>query len=177
MFGKTAEGQKDERVISAFSTEIAALYDKRRKFPLIVVAASDESDLPAELHRIFIETIHVKHLNQNKRAELMSWFLSNRNLTTTADLSRVAGLCSDFRFADLLALSLQAIRSRCKTMKHDSDDSCKFILTQEDFDRAYGRAYDVLSFISFELFRSFCAHDNTQQNYICRIHAVDILRQ
>ncbi|XP_020288338.1 peroxisome assembly factor 2-like isoform X1 [Pseudomyrmex gracilis] len=146
VFGKTAEGQKDERVISAFTTEIAALYEKRRKFPLIVVAASDESDLPAELHRIFIETVHVKHLNQNERAELMSWFLSDRNLTTTADLSKVAGLCSDFRFADLLALSLHAIKSRCKTMTwHDSDDSCKFVLTQEDFDRAYDYMQSIQS--------------------------------
>lgn len=135
VFGKTAEGQKDERVISAFSTEITALFDKRRKFPLIIVAASDETDIPAELQRIFIETIHMKHLNQSKRAELISWLLSNRSLTTTADLSKVAGLCSDFKFADLLALSLHAAKFQCKT---SHDEKHTLILKQEDFDRAYG---------------------------------------
>lgn len=135
IFGKTAEGQKDERVISAFSTEITALYNKRQKFPLIIVAASDEADIPAELQRIFIETIHMKHLNQSKRAELISWLLSSRNLTTTADLSKVAGLCSDFKFADLLALSLHAAKFRCKLTSHEKHT---LILEQEDFDRAYG---------------------------------------
>ncbi|XP_072752107.1 peroxisomal ATPase PEX6 [Anoplolepis gracilipes] len=134
IFGKTAEGQKDERIISAFSAEIATLYaDKHRRFPLIIVAASDETDLPAELQRIFIETIHVRHLNQNKRAELMSWLLSERNLTTTADLSKVSGLCSDFRFADLVALTLHATKFRCKS-EIPSDSKT---LTQIDFDRAY----------------------------------------
>lgn len=138
IFGKTAEGQKDERIISAFSAEIATLYADRRprrRFPLIIVAASDETDLPAELQRIFIETIRVKHLNQNKRAELMSWLLFDRNLTTTADLSKVAGLCSDFRFADLMALTLHAAKFRCKSgMPRDESK----ILAQTDFDRAYG---------------------------------------
>lgn len=92
--------------------------------------------MPAELQRIFIETIHVKHLNQSKRVELISWLLSNRNLTTTADLSKVAGLCSDFKFVDLLALSLHAAKFRCKLTSHDQ--KCMFPLQQEDFDRAYG---------------------------------------
>jgi len=112
------------------------LYNILRKFPLIIVAASDETDIPAELQRIFIETIHVKHLNQSKRAELISWLLSNRNLTTTADLLKVAGLCSDFKFADLVALSLHAVKFRCKSMSQDQ--KCTLILEQEDFDRAYG---------------------------------------
>nr|XP_012225012.1 PREDICTED: peroxisome assembly factor 2 [Linepithema humile]XP_012225013.1 PREDICTED: peroxisome assembly factor 2 [Linepithema humile] len=141
VFGKSAEGQKDERIISAFSAEIAALYGKRRKFPLIIIAASDETDIPAELQRIFIETIHMKHLNKNKRTELMSWLLSNGNLTTTADLARLAGLCSDFRFADLLALSLHATKFRCKLTSPDS----KCTLAQEDFDRAYEYMQSIYS--------------------------------
>ncbi|XP_050447681.1 peroxisome assembly factor 2 isoform X2 [Cataglyphis hispanica] len=142
IFGKTAEGQKDERIISAFSTEIATLYvNRHRKFPLIIIAASDETDLPAELQRTFIETIHVKHLNQNKRAELMSWLLSDRNLTTTADLSKVSGLCSDFRFTDLVALTLHAAKFRCKSgMLPDSKT-----LTQTDFDRAYEYMQSIYS--------------------------------
>ncbi|XP_014488358.1 PREDICTED: peroxisome assembly factor 2 [Dinoponera quadriceps] len=127
VFGKTAEGQKDERIISTFSKEIATLYETPRKFPLIIVAASDEADLPAELQRLFIETIHVRQASQSERAELISWFLSTRNLTCVADLATVAGSCSDFRFADLLALSLHAAKLRGATSP----------LTQEDFERAY----------------------------------------
>ncbi|XP_018358506.1 PREDICTED: peroxisome assembly factor 2 isoform X1 [Trachymyrmex cornetzi] len=134
VFGKTIEGQKDERIISFFSTEITTLYNRHRRFPLIIVAASDETDVPAELQRFFIETIHVKHLNQSKRAELISWLLFNRNLKTIADLSKVA--CSDFKVADLLALSLHATKFRCKSMSH-ANHKCTLTLKQEDFDRAY----------------------------------------
>ncbi|KYQ59276.1 Peroxisomal biogenesis factor 6 [Trachymyrmex zeteki] len=144
VFGKTAEGQKDERVISFFSTEITALYNRRRKFPLIIVAASDETDVSVELQRIFIETIHMKHLNQSKRAELIFWLLFNRNLKTTADLSKVAGLCSDFKVADLLALSLHATKFRCKSMSH-ANQKCTLTLEQEDFDRAYEYMQSVYS--------------------------------
>lgn len=103
---------------------------------MIIVAASDETDIPAELQRIFIETIHVKNLNQSKRTELISWLLASRNLTTTANLSKVAGLCSDFKFADFLALLLHAAKFRCKLTSRDQ--KCTFTLEQEDFDRAYG---------------------------------------
>ncbi|KAG5315044.1 PEX6 factor, partial [Pseudoatta argentina] len=136
VFGKTIEGQKDERIISFFSTEITTLYNRRRKFPLIIVAASDETDVPSELQRFFIETIHVKPLNHSKRAELISWLLFNRNLKTIADLSKVAGLCSNFKVADLLALSLHATKFRCKSMSH-TNRKCTLTLEQEDFDRAY----------------------------------------
>ncbi|EFN70620.1 Peroxisome assembly factor 2 [Camponotus floridanus] len=140
IFGKTAEGQKDERIISAFSTEITTLYASRQRFPLIIIAAS-ETDLPAELQRIFIETIHVKHLNQNKRTELMSWLLSEKNLTTTADLSKVSGFCSDFRFADLMALTLHAAKYRYKSWISSESK----ILTQTDFDRAYEYMQSIYS--------------------------------
>ncbi|XP_011685326.1 PREDICTED: peroxisome assembly factor 2 [Wasmannia auropunctata] len=134
-FGKTLEGQKDERAISDFAAAVARLSNKRYEFPLIVVASSDETDLPAELQRIFVETIRVKHLDQEKRAELISWLLSTRNLTATADLSKVAALCSDFKFADLLALSLHAVKFRCELTPPDK--RCTLNLEQEDFDRAY----------------------------------------
>ena len=69
--------------------------------------------------------------------ELISWLLFNRNLKTIADLSKVAGLCSDFKVADLLALSLHATKFRCKLMSH-ANQRCTLTLEQEDFDRAYG---------------------------------------
>ncbi|KAL0113101.1 hypothetical protein PUN28_012368 [Cardiocondyla obscurior] len=135
VFGKTAEGQKDERIISAFTAEVTSLYSKHREFPLIIIASSDETDVPAELQRIFIETIYVKHLNQSTRAELISWLLFNRNLMTAADLSKVANFCSDFKFADLLALLLHAAKFRCKLTSYDK--KCTLTLEHEDFDRAY----------------------------------------
>ncbi|XP_012526182.1 peroxisome assembly factor 2 [Monomorium pharaonis] len=143
VFGKTAEGEKDGRVIFSFSSDITALYKIPPEFPLIIVASSDETDIPAELQRIFIETIHMKNLNQNKRVELISWMLSNRNLMTNADLSKVAGLCSDFKFADLLALTLQAAKFRFQLISHDQ--KCTFTLEQEDFARAYEYMQSVYS--------------------------------
>jgi len=150
VFGKTVEGQKNDRIISAFSTEIDVLYNKRQQFPLIIIAATDETELPAELQRIFVETIHVDHMNQNKRAEFISWLLSNRNLTTTANVSKIAELCSDFRFADLLALSLHAIKFRYKLTSHDSGSIST--LTQEDLNRAYGIFFSILSFLFLQIF-------------------------
>lgn len=135
IFGKTAEGEKDERIISSFSNEILMLYEECQKFPLIIIATSDEIDIAPEVQRIFIETIHIKHLNQNQRMQLISWSLSNRNITCAMDLSKIAGLCSDFRFADLIALSLHAAKFRHKSM---ADSRYLLTLVQEDFDQAYG---------------------------------------
>lgn len=136
MFGKTPEGQKDERVIFAFSTQIAALYEKaQREFPLIIVAGSDESDIPAELQRMFIETIHMKLLDETKQLELMSSLLLEWNLTTTADLSKSVKLCSNLTSSDLLALLSYAIKVHFRSQRNNRD--CP-VIQQEDFDKAYG---------------------------------------
>ncbi|KAK9298630.1 hypothetical protein QLX08_008106 [Tetragonisca angustula] len=132
VFGKNSEGQKDERIISSFSNQINSLYDKRLKLPIIIVATTNESDIPAELNRIFIESIHVEHLDQNERTNLISWLLMKRNLDHQVNLSKISGICSDFRYSDLSTLILNAVKFRCK----DNAKNLKS-LTQEDFDKAY----------------------------------------
>ncbi|XP_076391593.1 peroxisomal biogenesis factor 6 isoform X2 [Megachile rotundata] len=134
VFGKNAEGQKDERIISTFLAELNLLYDKCLKYPVIIVATTNESDISAELYRIFIETIHMEHLDQNQRTDLISWLLAKRDLDHQVNLYKVAGICSDFRFLDLLALILHAVKYYCK----DSSRNLKsVILLQENFDKAY----------------------------------------
>ncbi|XP_043580377.1 peroxisome assembly factor 2 isoform X1 [Bombus pyrosoma] len=134
VFGRNSEGQKDERVISAFSNEINSLYNKHLKYPIIIVATTNESDIPAELNRIFIETIHVEHLDQNERTNLVSWLLMKRNLNHQVNLSKISGICSDFRYSDLSTLILNAVKFHCR----DSTKNLKpLTLLQEDFDKAY----------------------------------------
>ncbi|XP_054006126.1 peroxisomal ATPase PEX6 [Hylaeus anthracinus] len=135
VFGKNSEGQKDERIISTFSTEVSALYDKYVKYPVIIVATTSESDISAELSRMFIETIYVDHLDQNKRVDLISWLLAKRNLCHKVNLSKISGMCSDFRSSDLRALIFNAVKFHCK--RSDSKDLESLTLSQEDFDQAY----------------------------------------
>lgn len=135
MFGKNSEGQKDERIISTFSAEMNALYEKRLKYPIIVIATTSESDIPAELNRMFIETIRIEYLDQSTRAELLSWLLAKRNLKHRVNLSKISGMCSDFRYADLTALILHAVKAHCEQA---DVDLTSLTLSQEDFDKAYG---------------------------------------
>lgn len=122
-------------MISTFSSEINSLYHKHLKYPIIIVATTNESDISPELNRIFIETIHVEHLDQNERTNLISWLLMKRNLNHQVNLSKISGICSDFRYSDLSTLILNAVKFHCK----DSTKNLKpLTLLQEDFDKAYG---------------------------------------
>ncbi|XP_033328747.2 peroxisomal biogenesis factor 6 isoform X1 [Megalopta genalis] len=134
LFGKNSEGQKDERIISTFATEVNALYNKHLKYPIIIIATTNETDISAELNRMFIETIQIEHLNQDERTDLISWLLAKRNLNYQSNLLKVAGMCSDYRFADLNALILHAVKFH---YKYRNTDFNSLTLTQEDFDKAY----------------------------------------
>ncbi|KZC12881.1 Peroxisome assembly factor 2 [Dufourea novaeangliae] len=134
VFGKNSEGQKDERIISTFSTEINSLYNKHVKYPIIITATTSESEISAELNRMFIETIHVDYLKQSERTDLISWLLTKKKLNHEMNLSKIAGMCSDFRFADLNALILHAAKFE---YKHSVSDSKSLTVSQEDFDKAY----------------------------------------
>lgn len=106
------------------------------KYPIIIIATTSEPDIPAELNRIFIETIHLEHLDQNERINLISWLLAKRNLNHQVNLSKISGICSDFRYSDLSALILNAVKFQCK---NNTKDLMSLTLLQEDFDRAYGK--------------------------------------
>lgn len=139
MFGRNSEGQKDERIISAFTDELTSLYAKKSQYPVIVIATSDGSDILAELQRIFIETIHIEPLDQSNRANFISWLLLKKGVNYQADLSKIAGLCSDFKFVDLIALTNLAIKIHYKSMTNKHEIS--LTLNQEDFFQAHGMIF------------------------------------
>lgn len=135
IFGKTLEGQKDERTITAFEKEISRLYSKNLNYPIIIIATSDGSEIPGELHRVFTETINLENLNNYKRVNILKWHLACQKVKCNADLLKVAELCSDFQYKDLITLTLHAIKMHCKKMHQYSDYS--IILTKDDFVKAY----------------------------------------
>ncbi|XP_046829878.1 peroxisome assembly factor 2 isoform X1 [Vespa crabro] len=135
IFGKTFEGQKDERIISAFAREINDLYSKTLNYPVIIIATSDGSEIPGELHRIFTETINLESLDRQKRMDIIKWQLACQRINYDADLLNIAELCSDFQYKDLIALTLHTIKIYCKRTKQYSEHS--ITLTKDDFVEAY----------------------------------------
>ncbi|XP_015599524.1 peroxisome assembly factor 2 [Cephus cinctus] len=132
VFGKDAEGQKDERTISAFATELKKAYDKNLEYPLIIIATSDASEIPADLRRIFIESISLKNLDRNQRTETLLWLLASKCLKYEANISKIAGMCSDFVLADLEALILHAVKTRYRLMTNTKEYS-SISLLHDDF--------------------------------------------
>ncbi|XP_043663491.1 peroxisome assembly factor 2 [Vespula pensylvanica] len=135
VFGKTFEGQKDERTISAFAKEINDLYSKTLNYPVIIIATSDGSEIPGELHRIFTETINLESLDRQKRMDIIKWRLACQRINYDADLLNIAELCSDFQYKDLITLTLHTIKIYCKRTKQYSEHS--ITLTKDDFVKAY----------------------------------------
>lgn len=137
VFGKTPEGKKDDRVISAFATEIAALYEAtQQKFPLIIVASAEETDVPAELQRMFTETIHMTPLDEEKRVHLTLSLLQVKRCIVDTDLYLPLALerCTDFRYEDLQALVLNAIKAQVRSIPRNR----QFTILQKDFNCASG---------------------------------------
>ncbi|XP_043499397.1 peroxisome assembly factor 2 isoform X1 [Polistes fuscatus] len=135
VFGKTFEGTKDERTVSAFVKEINDLYSKTLNYPIIIIATSDGSEIPGELHRIFTETITLESLDRQQRMDIIKWQLSCQRINYDADLLKIAELCSDFQYKDLVTLTLHAIKIYCKRTKQCSENS--IMLTKDDFVKAY----------------------------------------
>ncbi|KAI4492416.1 hypothetical protein M0804_002207 [Polistes exclamans] len=135
VFGKTFEGKKDERTVSSFVKEINDLYSKTLNYPIIIIATSDGSEIPGELHRIFTETITLKSLDRQQRMDIIKWQLSCQRINYDADLLKIAELCSDFQYKDLVTLTLHAIKIYCKRTKQCSENT--ITLTKDDFVKAY----------------------------------------
>lgn len=121
-------------MITSFASELKKLYRKKLKFPLVVVATLEGSEIPVELDRIFIETMHVGYMNLEQREESLLWLLKQKGLRHDADLRKVAGLCSDFVLADLETLILDAAKISYKSEK----DRSGIVLGQKDFVKACG---------------------------------------
>ena len=138
MFGINSEGHWDDRIISHFGTELKKLYNKNLRFPIIVIATSETSDLPSDLQRLFVETIHLKYLDQTDRSSILSWLLKSKDILHQADLHKIAGLCSDFALADIEALVLRARKMKYKQLSQESESS-PTVLFDNDFNKACGK--------------------------------------
>ncbi|XP_031782513.1 peroxisome assembly factor 2 [Nasonia vitripennis] len=132
IFGINSEGQNDERVLAAFGVEVKKLYSKKLTYPIVIIATSNESEIPIDSETTFVEKINIGHLEQNQKCEVLSWLIKSKNLKHQVDLQKIAKMCSDFVLADLEALVLHAIKNRFQRLKDFSKND--FIeLTNDDF--------------------------------------------
>ncbi|XP_012253776.2 peroxisome assembly factor 2 isoform X1 [Athalia rosae] len=131
IFGKDAEGKEDERIISAFVSELESLYKIESDYPLVVVATLNDSSIVNSLQLLFTETIPIELSSQKERLDCLNWLLATKRFKTNADLSHIASICTDFVLADLNAIVLQAVKIGCKSR------SSKLMITQEDFCEAH----------------------------------------
>lgn len=138
IFGKNSEGQKDERIITAFSRELKKLNEGVSRYPLIVIATLESDDLDADIQRLFIECVSIEHPGQARRAEALSWLIERNGLCNEADLTKIAGLVSDFRLADLETLATQAAKIAYQ-LSSKSANPIPLVLTQSNFVEACGR--------------------------------------
>lgn len=73
VFGVDNEGREDLRIISTFQTEILELFAKKHLFPVIIVALSNQREVPSPIQRIFLETIKVLPPTKDERIEILKW--------------------------------------------------------------------------------------------------------
>lgn len=114
------------------------LYNKKLRFPVILIATSESSDIPSELEGSFVATIRLKYLDQTHRSIILSWLLERKGILHQADLHKIAGLCSDFVLADLEALVLRATKIKHKQLSQRNESSL-LILLDEDLNEACGK--------------------------------------
>ncbi|KAJ8679147.1 hypothetical protein QAD02_014934 [Eretmocerus hayati] len=144
IFGINSEGHTDERVISAFVTELDKLYKKKLDFPLIIIATSTESEISVDTKSVFIERITMKKLNHEEKCGVLSWFIKTKGLEHVVDLPKVAKMCSDFVLADLKVLVLHAVKERLKKFGLHKE-SGQMVLVDEDIMDAYEHMKTSLS--------------------------------
>lgn len=136
-YGKNSEGRIDERVTSNFVEQLDGLYRERKKnFPLIIIATLEDGEISADINRHFIETINMHYLTQDERIDLLEWLLKSHNTKYHADLSKIASMCSDFVSQDLETLIFHATTA---SYKRSLNTNTPMILNQNDFTEAYGK--------------------------------------
>lgn len=145
IFGINAEGKKDERIISAFETEIKKVFDANVNYPLIVIATCENTDLPVKLKRLFLEKISLNHPSQNQRSEILSYLLQIKGIGNKSDLQKIVGLCSDFVLADFQALILHGVKTKYNGNTLSQANEQSTILAEEDFNNAYEYMQSIIS--------------------------------
>ncbi|XP_012277293.1 peroxisome assembly factor 2 isoform X2 [Orussus abietinus] len=144
IFGKDSEGRKDERTLSAYLNELNKLFEKPLKYPLIIMATSDMPGISSELLQTFIETIELSHLDKSERCDLLEWMLQSKGLCHETNLSKLAGLYSDFVYADFETLIQQAVKIRYQEMTPREKISL-IKLQDNDFSAAYEQMQSISS--------------------------------
>ncbi|XP_058789652.1 peroxisomal ATPase PEX6 isoform X2 [Phymastichus coffea] len=144
IFGINSEGQKDERVLSALTTELKKLFNKKRNYPIIIIATSSESEIPIDSERTFVETISIDRLELEQRCQVLIWLMRTKGLKYDVDLQKIAKLCSDFVLADLEALVLHAVKNCFKRRNHLQNVN-EMMISNDDFVHACEHMQSVFS--------------------------------
>lgn len=113
------------------------MYSKKREYPVIIVATTDESEIPIDSEKSFVEKIVINHLEEEQRCDVLSWLISSKGLNHQVDIPKIAKMCSDFVLTDLETLVLHAIKNRYKILAQSSEN-CDTTLTNNDFNYACG---------------------------------------
>lgn len=114
------------------------MYSKKRKQPLIIVATTDESEIPIDSEKSFVEKVLIDNLEQEQRCDAVSWLIKSKQMKHQVDIPKIAKMCSDFVMTDLETLVLHAMKNHFKKVVRSSM-CCDIILTNEDFMVAFGK--------------------------------------
>lgn len=89
-------------------------------------------------------------LNQSQRLESLEWLLETKGFESTADLTQVSSICTDFVLADLNAMVLQAAKIGARLLSTDTETHRPLTLSSEDFAKAHGEDsfFFLLSFLT-----------------------------
>lgn len=105
---------------------------------MVIVATTEESEIPIDSEKTFVEKIVINQLEQEQRCEVLSWLIKSKRLNHQVDIPKIAKICSDFVFMDLETLVLHAIKNRYKLLSQSSEN-CDITLTNDDFVYACGK--------------------------------------
>lgn len=108
------------------------------KYPIIIIATSNDSEIPIDAEKTFVEKISMNHLEQDQRRELLFWLIDSKGLKHEVDVPKIAKMCSDYVLADFEALVSHAIKNRFKLF-NSSIESSIMELSNSDFIHAYGK--------------------------------------
>ncbi|XP_057324311.1 peroxisomal ATPase PEX6 [Microplitis mediator] len=134
VFGKNSEGKIDERITSNFTEQLNNIYKIKMKYPLIIIATSEDSEIPCDVNRNFIQTITIDYFTQDERTELIEWFLKSRNIKYDVDLTKISGMCSNYLMNDIESLTNYAATNGYKLI---STNESSTVINENDFIDAY----------------------------------------